>query len=65
MAKDVTVEIVVRKTYQVEVADHFDFEDDDALQALAQIAESDYDADTEDWESVYITDDETGTEYPA
>lgn len=63
MTKDITIEIVVRKTYYAEVEDDFDFEDEAAMRDLAEKIEMDTDADTEDWEDVLLTDDETTEQY--
>lgn len=65
MSKNVTVELLVRKSYQVEVADDFDFEDSEALTALAQDSEDNRIPDTEDWEEVIINDDDEGGYYTA
>jgi hypothetical protein len=63
MSKNITVEIVIRKTYQLEVDDDFDFEDEEAVQDFLAETEADAEPDTEDWESSEITDDDEGTNY--
>lgn len=63
--KNVTIEITVRKTFQTEVDEDFDFSDQDALNSLAENADENYVPDTEDWESVTIYDDDEGDIYYA
>jgi hypothetical protein len=63
MSKSITVEIVVRKTYQQEVDDDFDFENEAAVQEYLENLDNDGTPDTEDWESAEITDDDEGTNY--
>lgn len=61
--KNVTVEIVTRKTFQTEVPEDFDFSDDSLLNDLAEDMDNNHTPDTEDWESVTIYDDDEGDIY--
>jgi DNA-binding protein YbaB len=61
--QDITVEIVVRKTFQVEVDDDFFEQDFDVVQDFLIETEADAEPDTEAWESSEITDDDEGVSY--